>query len=221
MTIRIIIVDDQEVVRAGLKMVLSGYDQIDVVGEARDGQDALNVVKHAPADVILMDVRMPHMNGVEATQRICDAGGPRVLILTTFDLDEYAYDALQAGASGFILKETPTPGLVDAIEHVHDGDAVVAPSTTRRLLTHFTRRPDLPVRQNFALTEHLRDLTTRELDVLRAVASGFSNAEIADRLLISENTVKTHVRRILTKLNLRDRVQAVIVAYENGLVHAE
>ena len=221
MTIRLIVVDDQELVRAGLRMVLSEYDQIDVVGEACDGLDALDVVKRIPADVVLMDIRMPRMNGVEATRRICDADGPRVLILTTFDLDEYAYDALQAGASGFILKEAPTRGLVDAIEHVHDGDAVVAPSTTRRLLAHFTRRPDLPIPQNFALTEHLRELTARELDVLRAVASGFSNTEIAERLLISENTVKTHVRRILTKLNVRDRVQAVIVAYENGLVHAE
>ena len=174
-------------------------------------------MREVDADVVLMDVRMPRMNGVEATRRIRAADGPRVLILTTFDLDEYAYDALQAGASGFLLKETPTDGIVDAITHVHQGDAVVAPSTTRRLLDHFTA-PRTQAPRSFAVQERLDELTDRELETLRMLAGGLSNAEIAERFVISENTVKTHVSRVLMKLDLRDRVQAVVFAYQNGLV---
>lgn len=215
MTIRVVLVDDQTLVRAGLRLVLEPYDDIDVVGEAEDGQAAIELVADIEADVVLMDVRMPRMDGVEATRRIRAVGGPAVLVLTTFDLDEYAYDALQAGASGFLLKETPTAGLVDAIRHVHHGDAVVAPSTTRRLLEHFVHRPT-PMTP--ASASAIDDLTVREREVLRLVAQGLSNHEIADELVISENTVKTHVSRLLMKLDLRDRVQAVVLAYRSGLV---
>lgn len=217
MTIRLVIVDDQEMVRAGLKLVLESRPEIEVVGEADDGDTAVELVGEVEADVVLMDVRMPRMNGVEATRRICEAGGPRVLILTTFDLDEYAYDALQAGASGFLLKETPTDGIVEAITHVHHGDAVVAPSTTRRLLDHFTGSPSRSPRSH-ALLARLEELTAREREILRLIAQGLSNAEIAEELVIAENTVKTHVSRILMKLELRDRVQAVVLAYQTGLV---
>lgn len=217
MAIRLVLVDDQEMVRAGLRLVLEPHSEIEIVGEADDGDTAVRLVREVDADVVLMDVRMPRMNGVEATRRIRAADGPRVLILTTFDLDEYAYDALQAGASGFLLKETPTDGIVDAITHVHQGDAVVAPSTTRRLLDHFTA-PRTQAPRSFAVQERLDELTDRELETLRMLAGGLSNAEIAELFVISENTVKTHVSRVLMKLDLRDRVQAVVFAYQNGLV---
>lgn len=216
MTIRVLLVDDQEMIRVGFRMVLDSLPGIEVVGEADDGDTALDLVARVPADVVLMDVRMPRMSGVEATRRIRELpDAPRVLILTTFDLDEYAYDALQAGASGFLLKDTPVEQIAAAIGHVADGDAVVAPTTTRRLLEHFTRARPVDPRAN---DRRLAELTPREHEVLRLVARGLSNAEIAAEFVLSESTVKVHVSRILAKLGLRDRVQAVVLAYESGLV---
>jgi DNA-binding NarL/FixJ family response regulator len=221
-TIHVVLVDDQELIRVGFRMVLESRPGIVVVGEADDGDSAVELLASVAADVVLMDVRMPRMSGVEATRLICSgADGPRVLILTTFDLDEYAYDALQAGASGFLLKDTPVEEIAAAIAHVHDGDAVVAPSTTRRLLDHFTSaRPDRPTRRPAPDVHRLEQLTPREHEVLRLVARGLSNAEIAEELVLAAGTVKVHVGRILTKLGLRDRVQAVVLAYETGLVKA-
>lgn len=218
MTIRVLLVDDQEMIRVGFRMVLESRLELEVVAEADDGDTALQLLESVAVDVVLMDVRMPRMNGVEATRRICAGENPpRVLILTTFDLDEYAYEALQAGASGFLLKDTPIDDIAAAICHVHNGDAVVAPSTTRRLLEHFTKaRPE----QAPSLQKRLDVLTPRENEVLRLVARGLSNAEIAAELFLSEGTVKVHLRRIMTKLDLRDRVQAVVLAYETGLVSA-
>lgn len=213
MSVRIVLVDDQEMIRVGFSMVLESRPEIEVVGEADDGDTALSLLAEVEADVVLMDIRMPRMNGVEATRRIRAAGGPRVLVLTTFDLDEYAYDALRAGASGFLLKDTPVDELVAAILHVHEGDAVVAPSTTRRLLEHVT-----VTRPITSEPTGLDELTPREREVLTLVARGLSNAEIAAELVLAEGTVKIHVSRILTKLGLRDRVQAVVLAYESGLV---
>lgn len=219
MTIRIVLVDDQEMVRVGFRMALESRPEIEVAGEADDGDTALELLGAVEADVVLMDVRMPRMSGVEATRRICAGDGPRVLILTTFDLDEYAYDALQAGASGFLLKDTPLDDLVSAITHVHLGDAVVAPSTTRRLLDHFASNTPAPHEPRPIPDEsRLEELTPREQEVLRLIARGLSNAEIAGKIFVSEGTVKIHVGRILTKLDLRDRVQAVVLAYESGLV---
>ena len=220
MTVRVVLVDDQEMIRVGFRMVLESRPGIEVVGEADDGDTALALLCSIAADVVLMDVRMPRMSGVEATRRIrARQGAPRVLILTTFDLDEYAYDALQAGASGFLLKDTPVEEIATAIGHVHNGDAVVAPSTTRRLLDHFTRaRPRALEPERDAA--RFEELTPREHEVLRLVARGLSNAEIAEQFVLSEGTVKVHVGRILTKLDLRDRVQAVVLAYESGLVEA-
>jgi len=219
MTIRVLLVDDQELVRTGFRMVLSAQPDIEVVGEAGDGAAALDLLGTVAADVVLMDVRMPRMDGVEATRRICAAprggDGPRVLILTTFDLDEYAFAALKAGASGFLLKDVPPGDLVSAIRAVHGGDAVVAPSTTRRLLDRFAVH--LPPGDG-AEPETLERLTAREREVLLLVARGLSNAEIAERLTLAEATVKTHLGRILAKLGLRDRAQAVVYAYESGLV---
>lgn len=220
MTIRVVLVDDQEMIRLGFSMVLGSLDDIEVVGEADDGDSALELLGRVRADVVLMDVRMPRMSGVEATRRICGLDDPpRVLILTTFDLDEYAHDALHAGASGFLLKDTPLEEIAAAIKHVHDGDAVVAPSTTRRLLDHFTGVRPLD-RDRGEQQRPFEALTPREHDVLRLVARGLSNAEIAGTLVLSEGTVKVHVGRILAKLGLRDRVQAVVLAYESGLVEA-
>lgn len=219
MTVRIVLVDDQEMIRVGFRMVLESRPEIEVVGEADDGDTALDLLDTVQADVVLMDVRMPRMSGVEATRRIrAQQDAPRVLILTTFDLDEYAYDALQAGASGFLLKDTPVEDIAAAIGHVQNGDAVVAPRTTRRLLDHFTRAR--PSREPERDGHRFEELTPREHEVLRLVARGLSNAEIADQLVLSEGTVKVHVGRILTKLGLRDRVQAVVLAYESGLVGA-
>ncbi len=217
MSIRILLVDDQELVRAGFKMVLDAQPDMTVVGEAGDGLQALEILSRAQADVVVMDVRMPRLDGIEATRRICQAGErPRVLMLTTFDLDEYAFAALKAGASGFLLKDVPPAELLFAIKAVHSGDAVVAPSTTRRLIDRFA--PMLPGDQ--AEPPDLRDLTSREREVLIQIAHGLSNTEIAGRLFVSEATVKTHVGRVLAKLSLRDRVQAVVFAYETGLVKA-
>lgn len=217
MSIRVALVDDQELVRVGFRMILDAEPGIEVVAEADDGDTALTVLAGVPVDVVLMDVRMPRMSGVEATRRITASGaGPRVLILTTFDLDQYAHDGLRAGASGFLLKDAAVSDLVSSIRHVHSGDAVVAPSTTRRLLHHFTEedghRTRTPGHAGLAA------LTPREHEVLVLVGRGLSNAEIAGRLVLSEGTVKTHVGRILAKLDLRDRVQAVVLAYETGVV---
>ncbi|OYO01089.1 two component transcriptional regulator, LuxR family [Propionibacteriaceae bacterium ES.041] len=217
MTVRVLLVDDQEMIRMGLRMVLDSQPDLAIVGEADDGDTALELLDTVGTDVVLMDVRMPRMSGVEATRRLNERDNPpKVLILTTFDLDEYAYDALQAGASGFLLKDTPVEDITAAIKHLHAGDAVVAPSTTRRLLDHFTR--SRPVGRD--QTARLAGLTPREHEVLGLVARGLSNAEIAAELVLAEGTVKVHVGRILTKLHLRDRVQAVVLAYETGLVDA-
>ena len=218
--IRVALVDDQELVRTGFRMVLEAQPDMTVVSEAADGHAAVALTAgRAPKpDVMVMDVRMPRLDGVEATKRICAAGPrPRVLMLTTFDLDEYAFAALKAGASGFLLKDVPPHELLFAIRAVHSGDAVVAPSTTKRLIDRFV--PLLPGAGAGAPPD-LADLTEREREVLVQVAAGLSNAEIAERLFVSEATVKTHVGRILAKLGLRDRVQAVVLAYETGLVKA-
>ncbi|WUH91687.1 response regulator transcription factor [Streptomyces sp. NBC_00433] len=223
MAIRVMLVDDQVLLRTGFRMVLAAQPDMEVVAEAGDGAEAVEVLRSTRVDVVLMDVRMPRMDGVEATRRICggERGGaecPRVLILTTFDLDEYAFAALKAGAAGFMLKDVPPDELLAAIRSVHSGDAVVAPSTTRRLLDRFT--PMLPVAGGEPRHQELGKLTEREREVLLLVATGLSNGEIARKLVLSEATVKTHVGRILTKLDLRDRVQAVVLAYESGLVRA-
>ncbi|MFI9269459.1 response regulator [Kitasatospora sp. NPDC052896] len=225
MTIRVMLVDDQELLRTGFRMVLQSQGDIEIAAEAGDGAQALEVLSRTQVDVILMDVRMPRLDGVQATRRIClDAdgtplpGAPRVLILTTFDLDEYAFAALKAGASGFLLKDVPPTELVAAIRSVHGGDAVVAPTTTRRMIDRFAEV--LPLPQAPAGPPALEPLTEREREVFLLVAQGLSNAEIAAELVLSEATVKTHVGRILAKLGLRDRVQAVVLAYEAGLVRA-
>jgi DNA-binding NarL/FixJ family response regulator len=218
--IRVVLVDDQELVRAGFRMVLDAQPDMEVVGEAGDGRTALDLLRTRPADVAVVDVRMPGMDGVEATRRICAAAdGPRVLILTTFDLDAYAYAALKAGASGFLLKDARPSDLLSAIRDVHGGAAVVAPSTTRRLLDRFAGLlPDGD--EGHTAPAALDALTPREREVLLLLARGLSNTEIGARLYVSETTVKTHVGRILLKLGLRDRVQAVVFAYECGLVSA-
>lgn len=222
MSIRVMLVDDQVLLRTGFKMVLAAQPDMEVVAEAGDGIEALEVLRSTAVDVVLMDVRMPRLDGVEATSRICQhgeggPGEPKVLILTTFDLDEYAFTGLKAGASGFMLKDVPPDELLSAIRSVHSGDAVVAPSTTRRLLDRFASL--LPATQ---ATENpqLAQLTDREREVLVLIAQGLSNGEIAKKLFVSEATVKTHVGRILAKLHLRDRVQAVVLAYETGIVQA-
>jgi len=238
MTIRVLLVDDQALLRTGFRMVLAAQPDMEVVGEAGDGAQALELLRTTDVDVVLMDVRMPGVDGVEATRRICADGGrgtygpdrpgpeepgaarqePKVLILTTFDLDEYAFAALKAGASGFMLKDVPPADLLAAIRAVHSGDAVVAPTTTRRLIDRFS--DVLPATGPCPADRGLERLTDREREVLALVAQGLSNAEIAARLVLSEATVKTHVGRILTKLELRDRVQAVAYAYETGLIRA-
>ncbi|MFI0411877.1 response regulator [Actinomadura sp. 3N508] len=213
--IRVVLVDDQELVRAGFTMVLDAQPDIQVVGEAGDGVQALELLRGTEADVVLMDVRMPRMDGIEATRRVVARSGPKVVILTTFDLDEYAFAAIKAGAGGFLLKDAGPAQLIEAIKAVHSGDAVVAPSTTKRLLDRFAvHLPDAEEKAG----RGLESLTEREGEVLMLVARGLSNAEIAERLYVSEATVKTHMGRILMKLGLRDRVQAVVFAYETGLV---
>ena len=220
--IRVALVDDQELVRAGFRMMLDAQPDMTVVGEAADGLAAVALAARREVDVMVMDVRMPRLDGVEAARRICAAGQrPRVLMLTTFDLDEYAFAALKSGASGFLLKDAPPEELLFAIRAVHSGDSVVAPSTTRRLIDRFV--PLIPAGAAEDATPAaagLAELTEREREVLVQVAAGLSNAEIATRLFVSEATVKTHVGRILAKLGLRDRVQAVVLAYETGLVRA-
>ncbi|MFH9352715.1 response regulator [Kitasatospora sp. NPDC017646] len=225
MTIRVMLVDDQELLRTGFRMILQSQGDIEIAAEAGDGAQALELLRRTPVDVILMDVRMPRLDGVQATRRICLAedgsplpNAPHVLILTTFDLDEYAFAALKAGASGFLLKDVPPTELVAAIRAVHGGDAVVAPTTTRRMIDRFAEV--LPTPQSAPGSDVLGPLTEREREVFLLVAQGLSNGEIAARLVLSEATVKTHVGRILAKLGLRDRVQAVVLAYEAGLIRA-
>jgi DNA-binding NarL/FixJ family response regulator len=213
--IRVVIADDQALVRAGFRMILQTQPDIEVVGEADDGEGALALVRELRPDVVLMDVRMPGIDGLEATRLlVADRLESRVLILTTFDLTEYVYDAMRAGASGFLLKTVPPEQLAAGVRTVAAGDALLAPSITRRLIEQFVRRP-VPTS---GVPEPLRALTPREVDVLREVAAGSSNAEVGERLFLSEATIKTHMTRILTKLALRDRVQAVVLAYECGLV---
>jgi len=217
--IRVVLADDQTLVRTGFRMILENAADMRVVGEAGDGARAAQIAIETAPDVVLMDVRMPEVDGVDATRRICAgdaAGRTRVLILTTFDLDEYVYAALQAGASGFLLKDTLAPDLLSAIRVVARGEAVVAPSVTRRLLNRYVNPAAGPAGPSPAL----ETLTDREREVLGQIARGLSNVEIAGRLYLSEGTVKTHVSRVLTKLGLRDRVQAVVYAYECGLVRA-
>jgi DNA-binding NarL/FixJ family response regulator len=233
MSIRVLLVDDQALVRAGFRMILDAEEDIEVVGEASDGEQAVYSAKQFNPDVILMDVRMPKMDGIEATRKIvaADANGaaaasedadpaldrPRVLMLTTFELDEYVYESLRAGASGFLLKDVPADQLVAGIRVVAEGEALLAPSVTKRLISDFSA-----ARAAKAMEENppagLDELTTREMEVFKLIARGMSNSEIARELVVSETTVKTHVARILMKLGLRDRVQAVVLAYESGLV---
>ncbi|WP_028810305.1 response regulator [Streptomyces flavidovirens] len=221
MSIRVMLVDDQVLLRTGFRMVLAAQPDMEVVAEAGDGAEAIEVLRSTAVDVVLMDVRMPRLDGVEATRRICaDPDAPKVLILTTFDLDEYAFSGLKAGASGFMLKDVPPGELLAAIRSVHSGDAVVAPSTTRRLLDRFSSMLPSTDKGTRAVDSALARLTEREREVMLLVAQGLSNGEIAARLVLSEATVKTHVGRILTKLGLRDRVQVVVLAYESGLVRA-
>ncbi|MFB8209030.1 response regulator [Streptomyces sp. NPDC056010] len=212
---RVLIADDQTLVRTGFRLIL-GADGIEVVAEAVNGAEAVDAVRRTRPDVVLMDVRMPEMDGLEATRRILTgaSGQPRVIILTTFDLDRYVYAALSAGASGFLLKDVTPEQLTAAVRTVRTGDALLAPAITRRLVERFTRRGG----DTAALHRDLAALTPRELEVLGLLARGLSNAELAARLHLAETTVKTHVARILAKLGLRDRVQAVIVAYETGLI---
>ena len=216
MTIRVLLCDDQALVRSGFRMILDAREDIEVVGEAEDGREAIELARRTDPDVILMDVRMPNVDGVEATRRLVDGGSRgRILILTTFDLDEYVYEAIRAGASGFLLKDVQPPQLVDAIRVVAAGEALLAPTVTRRLLDRFAH--SLPGAEekpppDFSL------LTERELEVLKLLAGGLSNAELAECLFLSETTVKSHISNVLRKLDLRDRVQAVVLAYEAGLV---
>ena len=215
MTIGIVVADDHEVVRAGFAALLDTQPDFTVLGTAADGGEAVRVCRDLHPDVVLMDVRMPSLDGIEATRQLADGPGPRVLILTTFDLDEYVFDALRAGASGFLLKDVTAERLFDAVRVIAGGEALLAPAVTRRLIIEFTRlRPvsDTPP------SAVLSTLTPRETEVLRLVAEGMSNPEVARRLVVTEETVKTHVSRILAKLGLRDRTQAVVAAYESGLV---
>jgi DNA-binding NarL/FixJ family response regulator len=223
-TIRLVLADDQALLRKGFRMILEAEDDIVVVGEAEDGHGAVRLVELYEPDVVLMDIRMPSLDGIEATQAITASGvATRVLILTTFDLDEYAFRALRAGASGFLLKDVPPRELAQAIRTVASGDAVVSPRITKRLLEEYAHKlPDLSADagegEGDAVPEAVRHLTEREHEVLLAVADGLSNTEIAARLFVSEATVKSHVGHILTKLGLRDRVQAVVLAFQTGLV---
>ena len=216
MTIRVLVADDQSMVRAGFRMLLSDEEDIDVVAEASNGLEAIEKAGRFDPDVVLMDIRMPELDGLEATRRILAADGTtRILVLTTFDLDEYVYEALRAGASGFVLKDDPPEQLLAAIHTVAAGDALLSPTVTKRVIERFIRLP------RPAPPKELDELSARERDVLRLVARGLSNAEIGHELYISETTVKTHVTHVLQKLNLRDRVQAVVLAHQAGLFETE
>ncbi len=212
MTIRVALADDQALVRAGFRMIVESHPGMEVAGEAADGQEAIELVNRERPDVVLMDIRMPRVDGIEATRQV--AGSTRVVILTTYELDEYVFDALAAGASGFLLKAAPPEDLIRAIQVVAAGNALLDPSVTRRLIAEFAKRPEPALKR----PKELSSLTDREREVLLELARGFTNAEIAGRLHVSETTVKTHVAHVLDKLGVRDRVQAVIVAYEAGLV---
>jgi DNA-binding NarL/FixJ family response regulator len=217
--IRILLVDDQALVRAGFRMILDAEPEMEVVGEASDGREAIDQVRALRPDVVLMDIRMPELDGLEAARRILSGGPdddtPKILMLTTFDLDEYVYEALRAGASGFLLKDTPPEQLVGAIHVIAEGEALLSPSITRRVISEFVKGAGPKPQAQFP---RLQDLTARELEVMKSIARGQSNAEIAKELFVSETTVKTHVARILMKLGLRDRVQVVVLAYEAGVV---
>jgi DNA-binding NarL/FixJ family response regulator len=215
-TIRVLIADDQALVRDGFAMILSAQPDLSVVGEAADGAEAIRAARQLRPDVVMMDIRMPHVDGIEATATICRETRAKVLVLTTFDIDEYVYDALRAGASGFLLKDMRRSELVEAVRVVAGGEALLAPTVTRRLIADVVgrNRPAPAPRADPGLAA----LTTRETDTLRQVARGLSNAEIAAELFVTEHTVKTHVSNVLSKLGLRDRVQAVVLAYESGLV---
>jgi DNA-binding NarL/FixJ family response regulator len=217
MTVRVLLADDDELVRAGFRLILETEPEFEVIGEARNGAEAVALTERLDPDVVLMDVQMPEMNGLEATRRIAALGRKdtsRVLILTTFEVDEYVYEALRAGASGFLLKRTPAADLIAGIRVVAEGEALLAPSVTRKLIDQFAQRPA----SEQADTRALDEITAREREVLALVARGHSNAEIAELLVLSEGTVKTHIKRIFMKLHLRDRAQAVIFAYDVGLV---
>jgi DNA-binding NarL/FixJ family response regulator len=217
MSVRVLIADDQALVRAGFKMILEAEPEIQVIGEAEDGVEAVEMIKRLKPDVALMDIRMPRLNGLEATRQIVTGNGDvntRVLMLTTFDLNEYVYEALRAGASGFLLKDVPAEQLINGIQVVARGEALLAPSITRRLIEEFAKNQ--PVER--ATPKEVEELTAREMEVFKLIARGMSNAEVAAELIVSETTVKTHVARILMKLHLRDRVQAVVYAYESGLI---
>ena len=214
--IRVLIADDQALVRGGFRMILEAQKDIAVVGEASDGREALARARELDPDVVLMDIRMPELDGLEATRRLMSGhGSARVLMLTTFDLDEYVYAAMKAGASGFLLKDVRPEQLAEAVRVVAAGDSLLAPAITQRLIAEFVRRPP----PGSGAPTELSELTERELEVLKLIARGLSNGEIASALFVSEATVKTHVTHVLTKLKLRDRVQAVVLAYESGLVH--
>ena len=218
MTTRILIADDQALVRGGLRMILDAQPDLEVVGEAVDGREALQQARELSPDLVLMDVRMPELDGLETTRRLLDRDpSAKVIVLTTFDLDDYVYEAIRAGASGFLLKSTPPQQLIAGIRTVMAGDALLAPEITRRLLDRFVARPPRPT----GIPPDFADLSERELEVLRLIADGRSNGEIAVDLFISEATVKTHVTHILTKLRLRDRVQAVALAYRTGLMDSD
>jgi DNA-binding NarL/FixJ family response regulator len=217
MSVRVLLADDQELVRTGLEMIIDSTEDLQVVGEAADGVEAVQLAQRLEPDVVLMDIRMPSIDGIEATRQILRASGgarPRVLMLTTFDLDEYVFEAFTAGASGFLVKDAPREQILEGVRAVAAGEALASPSVTRRLIERFADAPGPSPRQPPGLEE----LTAREREVLELIARGLSNAELAERLYLSEKTVKTHVGRILTKLGLRDRVQAVILAYESGIV---
>lgn len=214
--IRVMLVDDQAMVRVGFRMIIETEADLTVVGEAADGREAVDMVDRCRPDVVLMDVRMPRMDGLEATAIVtARPDAPRVLMLTTFDAEDYVYTALRSGASGFLLKDAPAEQLIEAIRVIHRGDALLAPSVTRILIAEVARRPTV---DRSAAAPGIDELTDRELEVMRLLARGLSNAEIAEALFLGEATVKTHVGRVLAKLDVRDRVQAVVVAYESGLV---
>jgi DNA-binding NarL/FixJ family response regulator len=212
---RVLIADDQALARAGFRMILESQEDIEIVGEAEDGAQAVTLARELAPDVVLMDIRMPGLDGLEATRRLLLDGpnGTHVLVLTTFDADEYVYEALKAGAAGFMLKSAPPARLVEAVRLVASGEALLAPTITRRLIEDYVRRPPPGTRS----PKELEQLTDRELEVLKLIARGLSNAEIAATLVVSQATIKTHVNRVLSKLDLRDRVQAVVLAYETGL----